>query len=139
MRRYGLWDVASGQARGILQDVGNVLAIAFAPDGSLLASANQAGEVKLWEPGTGDLVRTIRVESDQLRCVAFTPDSREIVAAGQGKVIRVWDVATGQELLALEGHKAQVNALAFSPTARSSPRAATTVPSGYGAPNRSNP
>ena len=107
-------DPDSSRARGILQDVGNVLAIAFAPDGAL-ASANQAGEVKLWDPSTGVLVRTIRVESEQLRCVAFTPDSREVVAAGMGKVIRVWDVATGQELLALEGHKAQVNALSFSP------------------------
>ena len=98
-----------------LPDVGNTLAVAFAPDGSLLASTNEDGSIKLWDPARGELVRTIRGEADQLRCLAFTPDGRNVVAAGKGKVIRLWDVATGQELLALEDHKAQINAMAFAP------------------------
>ena len=110
-----LWDVNTGRALATLRDVGNILAVAFSPDGSLLASTNEDGDIKLWDPARGELVRTIRGEADQLRCLAFTPDGRNVVAAGKGKVIRIWDVATGQELLALEGHKAQINALAFAP------------------------
>ena len=85
-----------------MQDGGNVLSVAFAPDGSLLASGNENGEIKLWKPATGDLKATIRGEAEQLRCVAFTPDGRDIVAAGKAKIIRIWDVVTGQELLSLE-------------------------------------
>src|SRR5207302_932463 len=83
-----------GQSRQILQDVGNVLSVAFAPDGSLLASGNENGEIKLWNPLTGNLQATVRGEAEQLRCVAFTPDGRNIVAAGKAKVIRIWDVVT---------------------------------------------
>ena len=114
-RTIKLWDAANGQARTVLRDVGNVNAVAFAPDCRRVASTNEGGEIKLWDLGTGDLVQIIRSEADQLRCLAFSPDGREVVAAGKGKVIRDWDVVTGQELLTLEGHSAQINGLAFSP------------------------
>ena len=97
-----LWDVNTGQLLSTLRDVGNTLAVAFAPDGSRLAWTNEDGSIKLWDPPRGELVRTIRGEADQLRCLAFTPDGRNVVAAGKGKVIRIWDVDTGQELLTLE-------------------------------------
>lgn len=109
-----LWDVATGRAQATLPDEENVLAVAFDAGGSLLASVNEQGAIKLWNPKKSELVRTVRGESDQLRCVAFTPDGRNVVAAGKGRVVRIWDVMTGQELMAMEGHQAQVNALAFS-------------------------
>ena len=109
-----IWDATSGQARAILQDDGNVLAVAFAPDGSRLASVNEGRAIKLWNPENGELVQTIRGESDQLRCLAFSPDGRNLATAGQGKVVRIWDLLTYRELLSLEEHEAQINALAFS-------------------------
>ena len=63
---------------------------------------------------SGELIQTIRAESNQLRCLAFSPNGQNVAAAGKGKVVRVWDVRTGQELLSLEGHDSQINALAFS-------------------------
>ena len=36
-----LWDIAGQKSRQTLTDVGNTLAVAFAPDGSLLGSANE--------------------------------------------------------------------------------------------------
>ena len=109
-----LWDVLTAKTSAIFSDEGNVLSVAFAPDGKLLASVNEEGTVKLWDSTRGTLIRTIRGESDQLRCLTFTPDGHNVVTAGKGKVIRIWDIDTGQELLSLEGHQAQINALAFS-------------------------
>ena len=110
-----LWDVAHRTAVATLSDVGNVFAVAFSPRRLAARFGQRRGGDQALGPVTGELVRTIRGESEQLRCLAFTPDGRNIVAAGKGKVVRIWDVATGQELLSLEGHQAQINALAFSP------------------------
>lgn len=111
------WDAETGRARMVFRDADEVRAVVFAPRGKpgLLATANLGGSIKLRDPATGEVIRTIRGAADQLGCLAFTPEGTGIAAAGKGKVIQIWDVATGQELLALEGHQAQVNALAFSP------------------------
>ncbi|MHB1560748.1 MAG: WD40 repeat domain-containing serine/threonine protein kinase [Isosphaeraceae bacterium] len=111
------WDVETGSALAVFRDADEVRAVAFPSRGKpgLLATANQGGSIKLRDPETGEVIRTIRGAADQLGCLAFTPEGRSIAAAGKGKVIRIWDIATGQELLALEGHHARVNALAFAP------------------------
>jgi WD40 repeat protein/serine/threonine protein kinase len=110
-----LWDVSSGQSQAVLADLREVFAVRFAPDQSLLASVNELGELKLWDPIEARLVRAIPGDSQELRALAFPAGSSVIAAAGKGKVIHFWDVATGQEILTLEGHKAQINGLAFSP------------------------
>ena len=55
-----LWNPATGQAIGAPlpaatspQAEGGVAAVAFSPDGKLLATADSDGTVRLWNPATG--------------------------------------------------------------------------------------
>ncbi len=110
-----IWEVRSGVLQATLSDVANVNAVAFAPDGALVATANENGQIKLWNPVTSECVLTSHGAVDQLRALVFTRDGSNIVAAGKDKVVRVWDIITGQEVLSLPGHNAQINSLALSP------------------------
>jgi WD40 repeat protein len=68
-----------------------VRAVAFSPDGRLVASGSSDRTVRLWDPATGAVRRTLEGHSDAVRAVAFSPDGR-LVASGSGdRTVRLWD------------------------------------------------
>jgi WD40 repeat protein len=129
-----LWDPVTGQAvRTIRANTGSiflslgggtvnygVLGVEFSPDGKLLASADSDGTVRLWNPATGQAVRTIRVTGtgSLMNGMAISPDSKLLAASFNGTV-RLWDPATGQAVRTIHDSDANlVNELAFSPNGK---------------------
>ena len=67
-------------------------ALAFAPDGRILATAGHDGTVGLFNPETGrELVRLDGLAAT-LSAVAFSPDGRTLLAIGNDDDIRTWDL-----------------------------------------------
>ena len=56
-----------------------VEAVAFSPDGKLLASAGGDKMVRLWDPATGQELRTLTGHTDWVRSVAFSSDGKLLV------------------------------------------------------------
>ncbi|HEU5089157.1 MAG TPA: hypothetical protein VFT99_16990, partial [Roseiflexaceae bacterium] len=82
----------------------NVFALAWSPDGTLLASGG-AGEndVLLWDVATRKQRAALRGATGWIRSVAFSPDGQLVAAGSVDNTIRIWDVATGQERMTLSG------------------------------------
>src|SRR5579883_570499 len=80
-----------------------VTAVAFSPDGKLLASGSWDDSLHLWDAKTGKLLRILLQgqHPGMVVSVFFTPDGKQLVSCG-GRVgdnsARVWDLATGKEL-----------------------------------------
>ena len=80
---------------------GQVTAVAFSPDGSLLAvGAKVNPAVQLYDTATGDLRRALSRSDrehwqDCANCFAFTPDGTVLAAGCRGK-ISLYNVATGE-------------------------------------------
>lgn len=87
----------------------------FSPDGSHLATASTDSTLRVWDAGTGTLVRELKRPGAAVQGAAFSPDGRYLASASTGYAVRLWDTATGAQLRLFAGHS---NALAFSPDGR---------------------
>ncbi len=89
--------------------------LAVSPDGGLVASSNNAGQVHLWDPATGELIETLHGHLNAVFGIAFSPDGRRLISASGGReTVKLWDVGTRQELLTLAGSGSLLNAATWS-------------------------
>jgi WD40 repeat protein len=93
----------------------SVYAVAFSPDGTILASSGLYETVRLWNVRTGTEIRRLEGHSRLVPSVAFSPDENILASGSFDKTIRLWDIDTGTELKRLDGHSNYVESVAFSP------------------------
>jgi WD40 repeat protein len=121
------WDVATGKELRIAGDSpeGELLGMAYSPDGKRLAAACSDGIVHVWDMATlrhiHSLAGPAAAESqprNQGFSVAFTPDGRSLVTGWLSGALQTWNVETGKEIHRLQGHSSVVASLAVSPDGR---------------------
>jgi WD40 repeat protein/serine/threonine protein kinase len=108
-----VWDAASGKQMAVFQghDEG-VLGVGCAE--GLVVSGAADGTMRLWAPGAGGAVVTLRGDGDFLSAVAFDPKGEILAAASAGHgEIRIWDARTGLPLRCIE-EGGGLSSLAFS-------------------------
>src|SRR5262249_2039377 len=91
--------------------------LAFAPDGSTLASASWDGAVKLWEVASARLQQTLSRHTNRVGRVVWSPDGHILASAGCDQTIWLWSVGQYIDRAALRGHSAAVTAWLSPPTA----------------------
>ena len=71
----------------------DVNAVAFSPDGKLVASASDDCTVRLWDAATGAALQTLEGHSEDVYAVAFSPDGKLVASASFDCTVRLWKVA----------------------------------------------
>jgi WD40 repeat protein len=98
--------------------VAGVSAVAFSPNGKILAAADRAETISLWDVETGQRIATLAEPSGKIvNSVAFSPNG-VLLASGDGNgKIYLWNVATGSEVSTMKdpgSGTGGVTAVAFS-------------------------
>jgi WD40 repeat protein len=119
-------------SRGGIEDT---LAVAWSPDGKILASAGRDRTIHIWDPQTGreiDTIRTvikdnapIEVYEGPIHSLAFSPNGKWLVSGGEDnlggvkdKTLLMWDTTawSDQPPVVFEGGpKSDINVIKFSP------------------------
>ncbi len=96
-----------------LGDRRSVSALAVSPGGSVAATGDFLGRVRLWDLGRGQILRQTSLDA-LVHALAFSSDGRLIAAGGQDRTARVWRVDS-LDPAGTVVHESFVKTLAFSP------------------------
>jgi WD40 repeat protein len=133
VRKIFLWDTETGErtatlsyaagegpgAAGVTSSLDGVTwAVAYSPDGSMLATASQDGIARLWDPATGALIAKLTEHKAAVDDVAFSPDGTKLLTGSDDGTAKVWDLEARRSILTLEGQPQGVTTVAWSQDGR---------------------
>ena len=92
-----LWDLQTGAPNlQLKKHSATVNAIAFSPDGTMMATGGDDRTVIMWETVSGKSRRTLKGHDLTVTSLAFSPDG-DLLAVGSGNAsVILWDARTGK-------------------------------------------
>ncbi|MGH2412024.1 MAG: hypothetical protein ACRDGS_16910, partial [Chloroflexota bacterium] len=117
--RNGLLPTLEARPPGLIAYLGGhalrVNSLAISPDGTLLASGDEDGTIRFWNPRQRRVMgRTLQSADGAVHSVAFSPDGRLLASVDRSGNVQIWDVATRRPAgPALRGFSTGGNTLLF--------------------------
>jgi len=109
----------TGQERGIpapSPDSAGVTALAFSPDGRILASGYgySDGIIRLWDVASLDPLGRLEGHRGWVAKLVFSPDGRTLFSASDDETVRAWAIQQKRETRRFQGHTSGLRGLAVS-------------------------
>lgn len=77
---------------------GDVDAVAFSPDGSMLAGESENNVICIWNVNTGEKLRELKGHNDKVLALTFSKDGKFLYTTGKDSRIIIWDTQFGTYL-----------------------------------------
>jgi WD40 repeat protein len=93
---------------------GEILSVAFSPDGKTIAGGSADKTIWLWDSASGEIRHSLKEHAAGVRTIAFSPDGKTIASGGDDRELLLWDAANGK-LRERRHLRYDVMSIAFSP------------------------
>jgi WD40 repeat protein len=114
-----LFDVENRKEHRTWPSTTQVSALAFSPDGALLAAAGHDGTIRFWRTADwNELNRWEGPPGTAYASVLFLSGGQKLAAGNDAGTVDIWDVGTGRLAMRLSGHGSCVPVMALSPDGR---------------------
>jgi len=90
-----------------------VTALAFTPDGEILASGSADTTIAFWEVETGEVKWMAGGHWSAVTSLVFNPEGAAMLSGGRDNKVRTWRLPGGKSTAIYEGHLSAVNSVAF--------------------------
>jgi WD40 repeat protein len=95
--KAAVWNVDTAElVQAMDADTTKVFAVAFSPDGSVLATGGAEGVIRLWDPQTGALLGQLEGHERAVWSLAFATEGDLLISGSGDGTIRRWDWKTKQ-------------------------------------------
>ena len=98
--RATVWELSTLRMQAQLE--GPMRRGALSSDGALLATGGLGHVVQVWDPSSGQLLRTIEAHDNAVTELRFAADGSRLLTTSDDGTTRIWEVAAGRLLALLE-------------------------------------
>jgi len=92
---------------------GEVLSIAFSPDGKIMAIGTSDKKVVIWDVSTWQILSILEKNTARVMAVTFSPDSKILASGDRDNTIYLWDTATWKVIDMIKANEG-IEALSFN-------------------------
>ncbi len=118
-RMLRIYDAADGS---LLYDLKKhtdwIYAVAYSPDGVLVASGDRSAGLCVWEAETGRLYLDLTEHKGAINAIAWRDDSNVMASASDDGTVKMWDVNSGAAIKTITAHGGGVMDVNFDHTGR---------------------
>jgi WD40 repeat protein/DNA-binding SARP family transcriptional activator len=108
-----VWNVDT-QTGGEWINLPGSVAVAYSPDGQLIATGSEGGNISTFDAASGQTLRVIEGHAATITALDFDPSGSMLASGSVDGTARAWDVSTGHQFARIEVPD-QVWDVAFSP------------------------
>jgi WD40 repeat protein/tRNA A-37 threonylcarbamoyl transferase component Bud32 len=92
--------------------------LAWSPDSTRIASANNDGTANVWAVKDGTTIATFKGQMRRVSELSWSPDGTKVVSSSDDGTVQVWDASTGSILFTYREHTDMVWTVAWSPNGK---------------------
>jgi WD40 repeat protein len=98
---------------GLVGHSARVSAVAFSPNGRLLVSADDEGQILVRDAQNWEILERFTGHIGQVTALAWSPGSDHLASCSRDGTARIWDFPRGADRAALRGHRGPVRGIAW--------------------------
>ncbi|MFO0812668.1 MAG: WD40 repeat domain-containing protein [Gemmatales bacterium] len=112
------WNAVTATAIKNVKQPAWVTAIAFRPDGAMLATGHDDGRVRLWDAASQTMIREWQQDASPVSTLSFSGDGKKLAVGREDRTLDLFDVVHGVGMGKFTGHTDRITGITWHPSTR---------------------